>query len=282
MRFEKPVAAVIAALLVAPGPSLAAVPATVSGSVLSAGGAPLAAAELVLVNLDSGRLTSASTDARGGFEARVEPGIYSIVPRGARVVSGPRVLAAQAGQRLQAALVVEAVAPPVTAAAPSLTADHEPVGCFTADEFGQVSAAFQPMSEVAEARVYFKAHWETDYHWVPMVPEVGRHVACLPRPRRDASPVYYYVEAQAKDGALLRLREVDSLVVSGAGECPAERRLAVVCPRLAGLQPPFPGAVGTIPGAALGGGLPALMVVGASAIGVMMVMQRQPNASPSR
>jgi len=284
LRFQRPLAAALAAFLAAPGASLATpIPATVSGSLLSSRGAPLASAELVFVNLDSGLLTTASTNERGLFEARVAPGIYSMVPRDARIVSGPRVVSARAGQRLEASLIVEAIAAPIAAAAPTVALEHAPIGCFTAEQFGEVAAVITPASDVAEARVYFRAHWENEFHYVPMVPEVGRHVACLPRPRRDASPVYYFLEVQAKDGTLLRTAEFNSLVVPGAAECPRDLLLAVVCRRTAGMltTPPVEEALAALP-QGLVGNLPAVMVVGATAIGMLMIMQRLPNASASR
>lgn len=292
MRIRRPLAVALAVLLAGPGFATAVpLPATLSGSVLSTAGVPMVSAELVLVNLDTGRLTTTPTNSRGQFEARVDPGVYSLVPRGARVVSGTRVVSALAGQRLAAALTVEPLATPAAMPAASLAVDHAPIGCFAADQFGEVSAAIRPAPSVADARVYFRSSWESEYHYVPMVPEVGRYLACIPRPRKDASPLSYYLEVQAKDGTIVRTPEASPLVVSSAAECPVERRMAVVCPcslpvAVYGPGPVTPagfgGALRGVVGGALAGGLPAIMTVGATAIGVMIIMREQPNASPSR
>jgi hypothetical protein len=291
VRLKQPLATLLALFLAVP--AQAAPLAVVAGSVVSPSGAPLAAAELVLVNLDNGRLTSTATDGRGGFRAHVEPGVYSLVPRQGRLVSGTRVVAVVAGQTREAALTVETLAPAPAPASPGVRAEHAPVGCMMADEFVEISASLTPAPLVESARVYFKSSWEQEYHYVEMAPDIGRHVACIPRPQREASPISYYIEASGKDGTLVRTPEASALVVGTAAECPADRRVAVLCPcdlpvavygpgQAAAVPAGFSGALGGFPGALVTGTTAALAVIGASAIGIMVIMRTQPTASPSR
>jgi hypothetical protein len=203
------------------------------------------------------------------------------------------VVAALAGQTQKAELTVETVAPAPLPETPGVQADHTPVGCMTADQYIEISARLTPATRVQAARVYFKSSWEQEYHYVEMVPDVGRHVACIPRPQREASPISYYIEASSKDGALVRTPEASALVVDSPAECPADRRMAVLCPceypvavygpgQMAAVPAGFSGVIGGFPGTLVTGTTAAMAVVGATAIGIMIIMPHPPTASPSR
>jgi len=74
--------------------------ATISGTVTSTQGQPLGRVSLDLLNLDTGRVTTAETDSVGGFHASVEAGLYTVDAgrSGMRLARGPQVVRVAAGQ----------------------------------------------------------------------------------------------------------------------------------------------------------------------------------------
>lgn len=283
--------AIIASLsLLAAQAALAAETAVVRGTLSLAGGAPAAGVDLRLVDVGSGRVTATRSDAAGAFRAPVAPGIYGLEAGGFSLAKGTPVLTATAGREAVASLVLAPIGP----ASSELSIRHDPVGCLLANEHGEIEAVIRPAINVKRARVFFKGARDDSYHYVEMAPEIGRFVACLPRPYPDASPVDYYIEAETAEAASTRSDEMSAVVVRKSEDCPAERRTAAICPcrvpvavyDLAG-QPVFPSAFGGIAGQ-LGGalvspiaGTASLVAIGASAIGVTIVAQPGP-ASPSR
>jgi hypothetical protein len=254
-------------------------------------GTPAADVELRLVDVASGRVSVAKSDANGAFRVSLAPGVYSLEAGGYAVASGPHLVTATAGSESVAALALTPIAP----AAADLSITHLPVGCMVAEEHLEIDATIRPAARVSKARVYFKAAREASFHYVEMAPEIGRFVACLPRPHADSGPIDYYVEAEGADAARTRTSDVSAIVIRKAEECPADRRNAVVCPcrvpvavyDVAG-QPAFPSAFGGVAGQ-LGGALVApitgtasFVAIGISAIGVGLLLQDTTPASPSR
>jgi hypothetical protein len=290
VNLHRSIAALLTLLLAAPALP-AAEAASLSGTLTLAAGTPAGSVELRLVDVTSGRVTLARTDADGAFRAPVAPGVYSVEAAGYAVRGGTPVLAATLGREASMALVLA----PLPPSASELTVEHLAVGCLMAEEHLEIDAAIRPATKVKHARVYFKAARESNFHYVEMAPEIGRFVACLPRPHVDSGPIDYYVEAEADDAGRARTADVSALVIRKAQECPAERRMAVVCPcrvpvavyDMAGL-PAFPSAFGGVAGQ-LGGafasqitGTAALVAIGASVVGVGLVLQDKNPASPSR
>lgn len=283
------------ALLLAPfalpiSTAQAAAPAELRGTLRLSGDMPAAGVELRLLDLSSGRLTTLHSDDAGVFRTSLTPGVYAVeTGRGYEIARGPRLVSATAGQAVSAAFVVA----PATTPAAVLTVDHEPRGCLLADQHPEIDAVIRPATAVKHARVYFKAAREAEFHYVEMIPEIGRYIACLPEPRKDAGTIDYYVEAAAADGTTSRSPGVNSLVIERSGECPADRHMAVICPcrvpvsvfDTAG-QPAFPSAFGGVAGQLATGvsatTTGALVTIGASIIGVGIEIGGTGPASPSR
>jgi hypothetical protein len=186
--------------------------------------------EVRLVQLETGKVTAVRPDRAGRFEVTVEPGLYGFDVRkgGYEIVGGPHVVAALPGVTLTAALAlatVQAAAP--ASAGPRIV--HDAVGCMTAAENPEIEAVIEPAASVTKPRVYFHAKGDTEFHYVEMLPEVGRFVACLPAPREGSGPVTYYVSAAA-DGVESRIADIEAEVIGRSSTCPAGRRMAVVCP----------------------------------------------------
>jgi hypothetical protein len=103
---------------------------------------------------------------------------------------------------------------------------HEPVGCMVASQFSLLEAK----APDADARVYFRSSLGSGYYFVEMTREGGRYVGKLPKPKMEASPITYFVEAALADGRAFRTPEVAVVVVPSAGACPAGKRVATIGP----------------------------------------------------
>jgi polysaccharide biosynthesis/export protein len=105
--------------------------------------------------------------------------------------------------------------------------DHQPVDCVVKDHFPQIDAVLDPTDDTAKLRVYFKSAKDPDYYYEDLVLLQGRYFGRLPKPKADAGPVTYYLEAVTSDGKLLRTLEITSQVVRRASECAEGGKVAV-------------------------------------------------------
>jgi hypothetical protein len=202
---------------------------------------------------------------------------------------------------------------PTTPAGPApLAVAHSPVTCMVAGTNPQIDAGISPEGQVQAGRVYFHSALGGAFYYVEMMPEVGRYVGVLPKPRPDAGPVTYYVEGVGHDYAQTQTPESLAVVVEKPEDC-KDRPLAALGPAdpvrvfsVAGgtaLPPGFTGvssvvaagagaaAAGTTAAAAgaAGGGISGstlAIVGGAIAVGVGAIVittgDDDPPASPTR
>ena len=116
-----------------------------------------------------------------------------------------------------------ASAGPQDAAAPTepatLAVAHTPVGCMVAGANPQVDAGITPETTVQAGRVYFHSALGDSFYYVEMVPEGGRYVGVLPKPRLDAGPITYYVEGVGRDFAQSQTPEARAIVVEKPEDC---------------------------------------------------------------
>lgn len=211
--------------------------------------------------------------------------------------------------RLTAAVLIPLLAAPsmvsVAAAAPqppsggSMQVQLDPTkACFLAGEYPQLQGGVVPMEGVTRSRLFFHSSLSTEFYYVEAVLEGGRLVARLPRPRLEAAPLSFYLEATKSDFSVGRSAEGMGIVVRKIEECPSDRKAAPVAPGgpvsvfdVAG-NPAFPagfegitGAAGAAGAAAAGGGGGAaagaggfftstagLISLGAVAVGVTTVV----------
>jgi hypothetical protein len=132
-------------------------------------------------------------------------------------------------------LVILLAAPPFAAAAPQapaapvslqatttplpLSVAHTPVGCMVAGTNPEIEAGITPDEQVQVGRVYFKSVLGDAFYYVEMVPEGGRYLGVLPKPRPDAGPVTYYVEGVGKDYTQSQTPEQHAIVVEKPADC---------------------------------------------------------------
>ena len=113
----------------------------------------------------------------------------------------------------------EPQAPPAPPAPAPLSVAHSPVECVVAGTNPQIDAGISPEDQVQAGRVYFKSALGDAFFYVEMVPQAGRHVGVLPKPRPDAGPITYYVEGVARDYAQSQTPEVRAIVVEKPEDC---------------------------------------------------------------
>jgi hypothetical protein len=140
---------------------------------------------------------------------------------------------------------------------------------------------------VARARVYFKAALGGDWFFVEMSAQEGQFFGKLPRPKLEASPITYYIQATTTEFGEAQTAEAAGIVVTSAEECP-DRKVAAIGPP--GPVQVFSAATGSAvaPAGFAAGGLALagtlLLLGGAAAVGigtVIAVTNPTPTPSPS-
>ena len=167
--------------------------------------------------------------------------------------------------------------------------------CILAGQYPQFQGAILPMDGVTRSRLFFHSALAPDFYYVEAVLEGGRYVARLPRPRLEAGPLSFYLEATKNDFSQGRSSEGTAIVVRKIEECPADRKPAPVAPGgpvsvfdVAG-NPAFPagfegltgvaaaaGGTGVGSAAGAGAGFPTstagLITLGAIAVGITTIV----------
>src|SRR5436309_9260812 len=119
-------------------------------------------------------------------------------------------------------LIVLRAAPPmasVAGAAPQppsaggLQVNVDPLqACILAGQYPQFQGAIVPMDGVTRSRLFFHSALAPDFYYVEAVLEGGRYVARLPRPRLEAGPLSFYLEATRSDFAQARSGEGTAMI----------------------------------------------------------------------
>lgn len=290
--------AVLLTFFLSAGPSASVIAAgngTIEGSV-TLSDRPLRGATVAFIDLSSGAVHRASSDDTGRFAATVPAGQYAVTTEtgaGLIVEEGPANVVVGGGRTVVADIGLRAVPGAVLAqdpvaqaqaipALPDVPAEpvtattilHDAIGCMIAGQFPMVNARIEPATSVARARVYFRSSQSPNWYYVEMVPaEGGGFSGKLPRPKIEASPVTYYIQATTTVYGDAQIGEIESIVVNDAGEC-EDRALAPLGPP--GEVTVFSASTGAAiapAGFAAGGlaltlGTVALLVGGAAAAGI--------------
>lgn len=298
---------ILAALLASPPVDVRSGP---SGGVIrgavSIGQRPIDGISVAFIDLSSGATYRATSKAGGEYETQVPAGRYAVTAEttaGLIVDKAPSVVAVAPGQVVAADLRLMALpsavtqtpppAPPPSAGqpptSPSATAiQHEPVDCVVAGQFPLFDARIEPASSVARARVYFRAAQSENWYYVEMTPAETGFVGKLPRPKIEASPIHYYLQATTTEFGEGRTDEHEAIVVAEAKDCPNDKKVAAIGPP--GEVTVFSAATGAAiapvgfaaGGLALTAGTLALLLGGAAAVGIgTAVVVNNPSPSPS-
>src|SRR6185369_8944342 len=224
---------------------------TIKGAV-TVSSRPIRGVSLAFVDLASGNIYRATSEETGAFSARVPAGRYVLTTEngaGLAVGRAPSTIAVLAGQ-IATADVDLAPIPGATMAGTSANAQeppsagggqlpslpgspassteivHDPIGCLVAGQFPLVDAQINPAASVARARVYFKAAGSEDWYYVEMTPAEAGFVGKLPRPKIEASPITYYVQATTTEFGENKTAEIEAIVVAEAKDCPSDKKVA--------------------------------------------------------
>lgn len=322
MRSRQLTSIALIALLSTPSVDLRSAPAlgSISGSV-TLGGRPLSGATLAFLEVGSGNVVRATSSHDGSLNVVLAAGRYVVATEnqaGLVVARGPMVVSVAAGEvasavvdllALPAAMLQDAPAPPPDAAgaqapgtpgtpdvAPSAapitatTIQHDPIGCFIAGQFPLIPAVVEPSSGIARARVYFKAATGDSWFYVEMTPAEAGLVGKLPRPKLEASPITYYVQATTTQFGEAQTPEISAIVVEEATGCPEDKVIAPIGgPGEVTVFSAATGAAIAPAGFAAGGlaltaGTLLLLAGGAAAVGIgaaVTVFNPEPTPSPS-
>jgi hypothetical protein len=161
------------------------------------------------------------------------------------------------------------------------------VGCLIAGEFPLIEASFDPASNVARGRLFFRGAQSTEDFFVEFAALEGGFVAKMPKPTLAASPVTYRIQVIGTDGAEVQSPEVQAEVVETADQCPADRKVAAIGP--AGDVTVFSAATGSAvkpigfaAGGALTVGAIALIIAGLAGVAAAItVINPTPTPSPT-
>jgi len=267
---------------------------TIKGAV-TVSSRPISGISLAFVDLASGNIYRATSEDTGSFQARVPAGRYVLTTEngaGLAVGRAPSTIAVTAGQVAMAdvdlspipgATVASLQDPtpaggqlPSTPGAPASSTEivHDPIGCLVAGQFPLIDAQINPAASVARARAYFKAAGSEDWYYVEMTPAEAGFVGKLPRPKVEASPITYYVQATTTEFGENKTAEIEAIVVAEAKDCPSDKKVAAIGPP--GEVTVFSAATGSAiapvgfaaGGLALTAGRLALVLGGAAAIGI--------------
>ena len=289
----------LAVFMAAPPMELVSAPelGTIKGAV-TVSSRPLRGVSLAFVDLASGNIYRATSEETGNFQARVPAGRYVLTTEngaGLAVGRAPSMIAVAAGQVATADVDLAPIPGATMASAsgqenqtpaggqlPSLPGapatsteiHHDPIGCFVAGQFPLIDAGIEPAGSVARARVYFKAAGSDNWYYVEMTPAEAGFIGKLPRPKLEASPIGYYVQATTTEFGENRTPENQAIVVLEAKDCPSDKKVAAIGPP--GEVTVFSAATGAAiapigfaaGGLALTAGTLALILGGAAAVGL--------------
>jgi len=102
--------------------------------------------------------------------------------------------------------------------------------CFIADQHPQIALSITPADAVKMARIHFHSALGTAFYYVEMQRQGGYFRRVLPKPKLEAGPVTYYVEAfDNAFGQFRRLRS-KAKVVQRSDECETNALAATTTP----------------------------------------------------
>jgi hypothetical protein len=179
----------------------------------------------------------------------------------------------------------QAPAGPVVTEGGGAAITFEPVTCFVAGEFPLLDAGITPSDNIARSRVYFRAAQGSSFYYIEMSQEGGQFFGKLPRPRVEASPITYYLQATTTEFVESQTPEIEAVVVSKKEEC-GDRKVAPFGPP--GEVTVFSAATGAAispvgfaaGGAAIAIGTIALILGGAAAAGIVAGIVANPSPTP--
>ena len=93
------------------------------------------------------------------------------------------------------------LAAPAGLRADEMSISHEAVGCVVAEKYAVLEARFDPVENVARARVYYRADGGPAWYFVEMKPQSGAFYGTLPKPKKGLKRINYYIDVLDKAAA---------------------------------------------------------------------------------
>jgi len=280
------VVAVTLSALMAGSPGLWAASSGAMGTIagrVTVDGRPVSGVGISLVDIDSGAILDTTSGSDGAFNVPAPEGSYvltNLSQDGLSVGRAPSRVVVASGATAIAdvdllTVPVPGQAPPVAASSDDATILHDGIDCLIEGEWPLVDAIIQPVEKVARARVYFRSALGSSYYFIEMEGDLatGAFTGKLPKPKLEASPITYYIEATTTDFGEVTTAEIDAVVIPNEEDC--DGRVAAIGPP--GQVTVFSAATGAslaVPAGFAAGGLAiagttiALIAGGAVAAGV--------------
>jgi hypothetical protein len=279
------VVAVTLSLLLAGSPGLwasSAAMGAIAGRV-TVDGRPVSGMGISLVDIDSGQILDATSGRDGAFTVPAPAGSYvltNLSQDGLSVGRAPSRVVVASGATAIAdvdllTVPVPGQAPQTAASTDDATILHDPIDCLIEGEWPLIDSIIQPAENIARARVYFRSALGSSYYFIEMEADLvtGAFTGKLPKPKLEASPITYYIEATTTDFGEVTTPEIDAVVIPDEEDC--DGRVAAIGPP--GQVTVFSAATGSslaVPAGFAAGGLAiagttiALIAGGAVAAGV--------------
>jgi hypothetical protein len=232
---RRSISVALAAWLVVSPLALEASSANAAGTIqgrVTIDGRPVRGMGLSLVEIESGAVHETVSTADGSFGVSVAPGSYvltNLSQSGLSVGRAPARVVVAAGRVALADVDLLTVPVPGQGsdAQPAAQSEdgtilHDGIDCLLENEFPLVEAQILPIENVARARVYFRSALGSSYYFVEMVPEGVLFIGKLPKPKLEASPITYYIEATTTDFGELSTPEYDATVIPAEEDCDGE------------------------------------------------------------
>jgi hypothetical protein len=167
-----------------------------------------------------------------------------------------------AGLALEASAGQAPVAAPPQGAPNVIEIDHHPPACVAAGKYARLDACFRPSSQLARARIYFRAFGTKDWFYVEMARDMPCHHALLPRPKKDIGKIEYYISATDRRSSEARTKD-ETVLVTADGRCSG----GPLAPYADSGSVVIGSATGAAPvGFVTGGGISPLVIAGGAAV----------------
>ena len=89
--------------------------------------------------------------------------------------------------------------------------EHQAPACVAAGQYARLDACFRPASQLARARLYFRAFGTRDWFYVDMKPNTPCHKGTLPKPKKDIGRIEYYISATDLRSSEARTKDATAL-----------------------------------------------------------------------
>jgi hypothetical protein len=142
-----------------------------------------------------------------------------------------------------------------TAAAQTVSIEHDPIGCIVANNYPELNACFRPSSDVARARVQFRAAGTLPWYYVEMHQGGACFSGMLPKPESSTRAIEYYIDVASKGYGESRTADYAPRVASGIAGCKRRGMVAAFATSATAVRVFAPNGAPSVPAGFSGAGV---------------------------